>query len=335
MRFSFACKTSHKAIPCLLAALALLSACATTPRELGSEPIQLRIDSRTVADLSALEPRLVHYSDKRTLLRLAPTEAWRVPRMRTPELQEMVAHCDANGRQVLQLQRAVLRDGAGEVLATFVADGRQPLTSLEQYASYVVSTAGHPKGASLELTVEPDAFHGRLREEVQLVFRDGEAEIAPGVHASVESMTTTPQEIALGRRVAQANFIYVKLQNRSDHAYVLNGHDTGAMEAGASHMLTAIGLHGTTLPPGGSAVIRLPIELLGVDVEPGYERSIRLQDYLAGWDGSYGPVVMALVPLRVQIELQGSAPDATMQRGVITPVMQVQKLYRLERAGCF
>lgn len=135
MRFSFACKTSHKAIPCLLAALALLSACATTPRELGSEPIQLRIDSRTVADLSALEPRLVHYSDKRTLLRLAPTEAWRVPRMRTPELQEMVAHCDANGRQVLQLQRAVLRDGAGEVLATFVADGRQPLTSLEQYAS--------------------------------------------------------------------------------------------------------------------------------------------------------------------------------------------------------
>lgn len=333
MRFLSVFKPGRTAIPFLLAVL--LSACASTPREIASAPVQLQIRSKTVEEMPQLEPRLAYYNNKQTRLMLAPAQAWSVPRMRTPELQDMVAHCSAAGQQVLQLQRAVLKDDTGKVLTTFVRDGRQALESLEEHSGQVIATGTRLPGAVLELEIEPDVFHGRLREEVQLIFRDGEAQIAPGVYASIESMTATPQQLSLGRRSTKANFLYVKLQNRSDQAYTLNGHDSGAMEASASHMLTANSLHGTVLPPGGSMIVRLPIELLAVSVEPGYEQSVRLQDYLAGWDGVVGPVVTALVPLRVQIELQGSARGEAMRRGLLTPVMQVQKLYHVERAGCF
>lgn len=335
MRNFSAFKWGCKALPLALAALGLLSACASTPREIGSSPVQVQIDSKTVADLPGLAPRLAHYNNKQTLLVLAPADTWGTPRMQTAELQEMVEQCAASGQPVMQLRRAVLKDDNGAVLAAFVLSGRHALTALAEYSGRAVASGKRPAAGVLELEVEPDQFHGRLREEVQLVFQDGEAQIAPDVYASIESMTTTPQEISLGRRTAKANFLYLKLHNRSDQTYTLNGHDTGAMEASANRMLTASSLHGTTLPPGGSMIARLPIELLAVSVEPGYEYRVRLQDYLAGWDGVVGPLVTALVPLRIQIELHGSERGAAMQRGLMTPVMQVQKRYHVERAGCF
>lgn len=334
MRFFSVFKSGHVAIPVALATLGLLSACASTPREIGSDPVQLQINSKTVEELPGVTPRLAYYNDKRTLLEFAPADAWGTPLMRNPQLQAMVEHCAANGRPVLQLRRAELKDETGAVLTTFVRDGRRQLSELAEYSGQTVATGSRPTGTVLALEVEPDQFHGRLREEIQLIFRDAEAQIAPGVHASIESMTNTPQEISVGRRTAKANFLYVKLQNRSRQTYSFNGHDTGAMEASANHMLTASSLHGTTLPPGGSLIVRLPIELMAVSVEPGYEQSVDLQDYLTSWDGVIGPVVTALVPMRVQIELQGNHRKEP-HRGQLTPVMQVQKLYHVERGGCF
>lgn len=318
-----------------LGALALLSGCASTPREVDSQSVQVRLESKTVMKLPGLAPQLVTYSDKRTVFVLHPAEQWRMPRMSRPQLQEMVAHCaEVGGRQVLQVRRAVLEDGDGTVLATLLDGGSASLLELSRYIDGAVALPAQPGNPVLRLAVDPDRFHGQLREEFELVFRDAEAQIVPGVQASIQSMTTTPKHVTVGRRTASINYLYVKLDNRSRETYALNGYDSGAMEAGASRMLTADSAHATILPPGRSMIVRLPIEL-SQPLEPGRQTSVALDDYLTGWNGVIGPEVAAQVPLRVQIELQTEGGNGRMLRGVLTPTMQVLKRYHVERAGCF
>lgn len=312
-------------------ALGLLAGCASTPREVSSSPVKVFLDSQAVASLPGLAPRLATYSDGRTLLVVNPAEQWAAPRMARPELQQMVDQCQAAGRQVVRLRRAVLSGSDGKLLATFINGGDQPLADLAGFSGREVNSGAQP--AVLALKLDPSEFHGQLREEVELVFRDGEAQIIPGVFATVDSMTGTPQEVQLGNRVARINYLYVKLVNRSSDSYTLNGHDSGAFEARSNRMLTAESLHGTVIGPGRAVVVRLPVELSGSVLDPNDRRMVDLASYLGGEPGVTGREVAAVIPLRVQIELKRSGGD--MQRGVLTPVLQVQKRYHIERAGCF
>lgn len=336
-RFTFSNIRYQTILPYLFA-LAMATGCASTPREVASYPVQVRLDSKSVVELPGLEPRLVAFSDKRIGFMLNPPEQWQVQHMRSPELQEMVEHCARPGnngnRPVMRLRRAVLTDSDGAVLATFSDGDKQPLTSLNRYAGQTIATT-KPANATLTLAVDPDRFHGQLRTEFEGVFHDAEAQIVPGVQARVESITATTQEVTLSQRTARVNYLYVQLHNRSSDNYSLNGYDTGAMEATADRMLTANSLHGTVIAPGKAVIVRLPIELSQASLEPGRENAVDLEEYLAGWNGVLGPSVTAMVPLRIQIELQASGRDVQPQRGILTPTLQVQKRYHIERAGCF
>jgi hypothetical protein len=324
-------------LPCLFA-LGMVAGCASTPREVASYPVQVRLESKSIAQLPGLEPRLVAFSDKRIGFMLNPPEQWQVQRMHLPELQEMIEHCARSGsgdnRPTMLLRRAVLTDSDGAVLATFSDGDKQPLTSLSRYAGHTVTTS-KPANAVLTLEVDPDRFHGQLRTEFEGVFHDAEAQVAPGVYARVESITATTQEVTLSQRTARVNHLYVQLHNRSSVTYSLNGYDTGALETTADRMLTANSLHGTVMPPGKAVIVRLPIELSQTSLAPGRAHVVELDEYLAGWNGVLGPSVVAQVPLRIQIELKGGGRDADPQRGFLTPTLQVQKRYHVERAGCF
>lgn len=321
---------------CCLLLLGALSACASTPREIASQPVQVRLDSSSVAKLPGLTPRLVSYSDKRTILMLNPPQEWQRLQMRDSRLQSMVDHCSRAGRSVVRVQHAALEDMEGNILATFIAHGDQDLAELDRHAGSPVATAKAATPGVLRLKLDPAEFHGQFREEIDVIFRDAEAQIAPGLYASLESITTTPHEIGLSQRTARANYLYIKLSNRSKHSYTLNGHDTGAMEASAGRMLTAPDLHGDTIAPNAALIVRLPLELTQTSLEPDRHNAVALQDYLRGTNGAIGPWIDAMIPLRIQIELKSSDPYAShMQRGLLMPTLQVQKRYLLERAGCF
>jgi len=338
MRGSNTCRLLVRTLLPALGALLLLSGCATTPREVDSQLVRVRLESRTVMKLPGLAPQLVTYSNKRTVFVLQPDEQpWRMPRMSRPELQEMVAHCaEAGGRQVLQVSRAVLEDGDGTVLATFLADGSVTLPELSQHTDGPVALAAPPVEPVLRLAIDPDRFHGRLREELELTFRDGQTQIVPGVRVSVVSMSTTPQQMSVGGRTASINNLYVRLDNRSRETFALNGYNSGAMEAGGGSMLTAEGFHDTILPPGRSMIVRLPIELSEPLEAGGWQSSVTLDDYLAGWEGVIDMDDEAVqLPLRVQVELQAASGKGRTLRGVLTPTVEARKRYRIEQPGCF
>lgn len=315
--------------------LLMLGACASTPREVANQPIPIQLESASVAELPGLMPRLISYSDKRTILALNSPRKWERLRMRDPQLQSMVDHCARANRSVVRVQQAVLEDLEGNPLTTLIQDGEQSLDELFRHNGASIPATAAALGV-LRLKLDPPRFHGRFKEEIEVIFRDPEAQIAPGLYASLESMTTTPHEVRLSQRVANANYLYIKLSNRSEHSYTLNGHDTGAMEAGADHMLTAPDLHEDSIMPGASRIIRLPVEITQAGLEPGRRNDVPLEDYLSGSNGIIGPWIDAMIPLRIQIEMQSSDPYATpMQRGLLMPTLQVQKRYLLERAGCF
>ncbi|HEX5514260.1 MAG TPA: hypothetical protein VFY81_07675, partial [Gammaproteobacteria bacterium] len=171
-RFTLSNARYQTILPCLFA-LGMVAGCASTPREVASYPVQVRLESKSIAQLPGLEPRLVAFSDKRIGFMLNPPEQWQVQRMHLPELQEMIEHCARSGsgdnRPTMLLRRAVLTDSDGAVLATFSDGDKQPLTSLNRYAGYTVATT-KPADATLTLEVDPDQFHGQLRTEFEGVF---------------------------------------------------------------------------------------------------------------------------------------------------------------------
>jgi hypothetical protein len=321
---------------CCLLLLGALSACASTPRETASQPVQVRLDSSSVTGLPGLAPRLVSYSDKRTVLMLNPPQEWERPQMRDSGLQSMVDHCSRAGRSIVRVRHAALEDMEGNILATYIEHDDQDLAEFNRHAGSPVALTKAALPGVLRLKLDPAEFHGQFREETEVIFRDAKAQIAPGLYASLESITMTPHQISLSQRTARANYLYIKLSNRSEHSYTLNGHDTGAMEADAGRMLTAPDLHGNTIAPNAALIVRLPLELTQTSLEPGRRNAVALQDYLGGTNGAIGPWIDAMIPLRIQIELKSSDPYAShMQRGLLMPTLQVQKRYLLERAGCF
>lgn len=330
-------KTSSNAVrACLFLTLGMLSACASTPREIGSQSVPVRLDSGSVSALPELSPRLVSYSDKRSIFMLNPSQDWEQPRMRDAQLQQMVDHCRSVGRSVIRLHRAALEDADGKELVSFIEHDDQNLSELNRYAGHPIAASTAAGRSILRLKLDPAKFHGQFREEVEVILRDPEAQIAPGIYARLESVTMTPHEVKLSQRTAKANYLYIKLSNRSEHSYTLNGHDTGAMEASAGHMLTAPDLHGDTIAPGSALIIRLPLELVETSLESSRRNAVTLQEYLGGTNGLIGPWIDAMIPLRIQIELKSSDPYANnMQRGLLMPTLQIQKRYLLERPGCF
>jgi len=322
---------------CCALLLILLNACASTPRELANLPVLVHVESDTVRSVPGLAPRLVSYSDNQSILKLNPAQAWQQVQMRDQHLQTMVEHCKQLDRSVIRIQRATIENANGAVLSTLITDGNLALTELSRYANTTLATTKIVNPAILRLKLDPAKFYGEFKEEIDLILHDTDAQIAPGLYASLESVTTTPHRVDLGQRTMWANYLYIKLSNRSEHSYTLNGHDTGAMEAGARHMLTAPDLHGDVIPPNAAMVIRLPVELLQTRLGPSKQRNfVSLDDYLSGTDGVIGPWIEAMIPLRIQVELQSSDPYApVVQRGLLMPSLQVQKRYLLERAGCF